>query len=87
MRKCNGNNTREWGFDAIFDVQCSRCGYKMEFFKDDVTRYCSSCRHQIVNPRKDFGCGQWCNASSEHRRNLCSKYRKSKDRFVGRLTF
>lgn len=87
MRKCNGNNTQEWGEDAIFDVKCQRCGNIVEFFKDDITRNCSSCKNKVVNPRKDFGCGQWCSSSSEHQRNLCSKYRKSKDRFVGRLTF
>ena len=22
MRKCSGNNTEDWGFDAIFDIEC-----------------------------------------------------------------
>lgn len=87
MRKCNGNNTHEWGFDAIFDVACPECGRKVEFFKDDITRNCSSCGHKVANPRQDFGCGQWCSSASTHQRMFCSKFRKSKDRFVGRLTF
>ena len=27
MRKCTGNNTQEWGADAIFDVECKNCGH------------------------------------------------------------
>ena len=87
MRKCTGNNTQEWGFDAIFELQCPCCDNLVEFFKDDITRYCARCEKKVVNTRKDYGCGQWCSSSSEHQRNLCSKYRKSKDRFIGRLTF
>ena len=41
MKKCTGNNTREWGFDAIFELACPRCGKRVEFFKDDITRNCS----------------------------------------------
>ena len=40
LRKCSGNNTREWGFDAIFDVECTRCGRTVELFKDEITRNC-----------------------------------------------
>ncbi len=87
MRKCTGNNTQEWGFDAVFELECPRCGIMVEFFKDDITRNCARCRKTVVNTRKDYGCGQWCSSSSPHQRNLCSKYRKSKDRFIGRLTF
>jgi hypothetical protein len=43
MRKCTGNNTQEWGFDAIFDVKYANCGYLVEFFKDEITRNCSKC--------------------------------------------
>jgi hypothetical protein len=32
MRKCNGNNTHEWGFDAIFDVKCQECGNTVDRF-------------------------------------------------------
>jgi HD superfamily phosphodiesterase len=30
-----------------------------EFFKDEVKRKCK-CGHEIVNPKIDFGCAQWC---------------------------
>ena len=83
MRKCAGNNTHEWGFDSIFEVECSACGYMVELFKDEITRNCPKCKETVINPRKDYGCGQWCSASSTHQRNLCSKFVKSKQRFIG----
>jgi hypothetical protein len=83
LRKCTGNNTQEWGPDAIFDIECKNCGNLVEFFKDDITRNCSHCRRTVYNNRKDYGCGQWCSSSSPHRRNLCPKFRQSKNRFYG----
>ena len=32
---------------------------KIEFFKDEVRRKCH-CGQEIVNPKLDFGCAQWC---------------------------
>jgi hypothetical protein len=81
MRKCTGNNTQEWGFDAIFEVKCPQCGCSVEFFKDEITRNCHECKTTVRNDRKDFGCGQWCSSSSLHMRNWCSKFKRSKDRF------
>lgn len=26
MRKCMGNKMEEWGFDAIFEIECPHCG-------------------------------------------------------------
>jgi len=42
-----------------FDTQCPKCGRKVEFFRDEVRRKCG-CGHEIVNPKLDFGCAQWC---------------------------
>ena len=83
MRKCTGNNTQEWGPDAIFDVKCKNCGDLVEFFKDEITRNCSLCKNTVYNDRKDYGCGQWCSSSSSHMRNFCPKFKRSKDRFHG----
>jgi endogenous inhibitor of DNA gyrase (YacG/DUF329 family) len=80
MRKCTGNNTQDWKFDAIFNVQCPTCGTQVEFFKDEITRACPKCRRIISNDRKDFGCQLWCSSSSDHPRNICPKFRRSKDR-------
>ena len=83
MKKCTGNNTQEWGFDSIFDVKCKNCGKMVEFFKDEITRNCSNCKTTVYNDRKDYGCQQWCSSSSPHMRNLCPKFKRSKDRFHG----
>jgi endogenous inhibitor of DNA gyrase (YacG/DUF329 family) len=83
MRKCTGNNTQDWGFDAIFDVKCPNCGKLVEFFKDEINRYCPWCKELVLNDRKDYGCGQWCSPSSPHMYNLCPKFKRSKDRFIG----
>ena len=87
MRKCSGNDFSEWGFDSIFELECPHCGNTVEFFKDEITRRCPECKSIIKNTSGDYGCGQWCSSSSDHQRNLCSKFRKSKDRFVGRTVF
>ncbi len=83
MRKCTGLDTREWGPDAIFEIDCPRCGHAVEFFKDEIRRYCGHCRYPVPNDRREYGCGQWCSAASVHRRNFCSRFKRSKDRFYG----
>jgi hypothetical protein len=83
LRKCTGNNTQEWGPDAIFNVKCKNCGELVEFFKDEITRYCSQCKQIVYNDRKDYGCGQWCSSSSPHVRNWCPKFKRSKDLWYG----
>ena len=83
MRKCAGNNTHEWGFDAIFDVKCPNCGCLVEFFKDEINRRCQQCTKSVLNDRKDYGCGQWCSSSSNHMRSYCPKFKRSKSRFYG----
>ena len=83
MRTCTGNDTREWGWDAIFDVACPHCGAAVEFFKDEIRRTCPRCRTAVSNDRRDYGCGQWCSAASPHTRNYCSRFKRSKDRFYG----
>jgi HD superfamily phosphodiesterase len=48
-----------WKPDDVFEIQCPKCGYHVEFFKFDVKRRCR-CGHEIVNPKIDFGCAEWC---------------------------
>src|SRR4030042_596368 len=57
--KCPGQDMRFWKPGDIFDTQCPKCGRKVEFFRDEVRRKCG-CGHEIVNPKLDFGCAQWC---------------------------
>jgi len=47
------------GEKRYFDAPCPQCGRRVEFFKDEVKRKCR-CGHEIVNPKLDFGCAQWC---------------------------
>lgn len=83
MRKCCGNDWSEWGPDSIFEIECKSCGHMVEFFKDEITRNCPKCKAVVINNSKDYGCGQWCSANSPHQRNLCSKFKKSKQLFYG----
>lgn len=57
--KCPGQDMRFWKPGDVFDTQCPKCGRRVEFFKDEVRRKCR-CGHEIVNPKIDFGCAQWC---------------------------
>jgi putative nucleotidyltransferase with HDIG domain len=57
--KCPGQDMRFWKPGDIFDAACPKCGRRVEFFKDEARRKCS-CGHEIVNPKLDFGCAQWC---------------------------
>ena len=58
--KCPGQDMKYWKDDAIFDVDCPKCGASIEFYKDDTTRKCSNCDHRFVNPKMDFGCASYC---------------------------
>ena len=77
------NNREEWGFGAMFDIECPHCGYSVEFFKDKLTRTCSQCKRTVLNSQGDYGCSQWCSSSSPHTRNFCPKFRRSKSRYFG----
>ena len=57
--KCPGTDMKFWKPGDIFDIDCPKCGKKVEFFKDEVKRKCS-CGHIIVNPNIDFACAEWC---------------------------
>ena len=62
--KCPGQDMRFWKPGDIFDTQCPKCGGRVEFFKDEVRRKCR-CGHEIVNPKLDFGCAQWCSYAEQ----------------------
>lgn len=57
--ECPGQDSLFWKPDDVFEISCPKCSYKVEFFKYDVKRKCP-CGHEMVNPRLDFGCAQWC---------------------------
>jgi HD superfamily phosphodiesterase len=57
--RCPGQDLRFWKPGDIFEMVCPKCQGKIEFFKDEVRRRCR-CGHEVVNPKLDFGCAQWC---------------------------
>ena len=57
--RCPGQDMRFWKPGDIFEIQCPKCGGKVEFFRDEIKRRCH-CGHEIVNSKLDFGCAQWC---------------------------
>jgi hypothetical protein len=60
VSKCPGQDTRFWGPDDIYSVECAKCGRAVEFFKDDIRRRCTHCGFMFLNPRLDLGCATWC---------------------------
>jgi len=60
ISKCPGQDTQFWGSDAIYSVECPKCGNPVEFFKDDIRRRCTQCGHTFFNPRLNLGCARWC---------------------------
>ena len=58
--KCPGQDTRYWRPGSIFEVKCPKCGYEVEFFKDDSTRKCRKCGYKFLNPNMNFGCASYC---------------------------
>ena len=58
--KCPGHDMQYWNAEAIYEVDCPKCGAPVEFYKDDTTRSCARCSHRFVNPRLDFGCAAYC---------------------------
>lgn len=60
MFRCPGQDQRFWKPEDVFEVKCSSCGEKMEFFKDEPKLKCRSCGQLVVNPKIDLGCAEWC---------------------------
>ena len=61
--KCPGQDTQKWGPEAVYDVACKKCGYQLEFFKDELKRRCRDCGSLVFNERMDIGCLAWCPAA------------------------
>jgi len=58
--KCPGQDMQYWNAEAIYEVNCPKCGRPVEFYKDDTNRRCHHCSHRFVNPKMDFGCAAYC---------------------------
>ncbi len=57
--RCPGQDPMFWKPGDVFEIPCPKCGYGVEFMKYDVKRRCR-CGHEIVNPKINFGCAEWC---------------------------
>ncbi len=57
--RCPGQDPMFWRPGDVFEIPCPKCGYGVEFLKYDVKRRCR-CGHEIVNPKINFGCAEWC---------------------------
>lgn len=58
--QCPGQDSRYWHGDDIFETDCPKCGYRLEFFKDDAKRICKGCGFTMLNPQINFGCAEYC---------------------------
>ncbi len=63
--KCPGQDTRYWKPEDIFELACEKCGFDVEFFKDDVIRHCDRCGWKLINPKKDTSCAAHCEFSEK----------------------
>lgn len=77
--KCPGQDMKYWKDDAIFDVDCPKCGKSIEFYKDDTTRKCGSCGHRFVNPKMDFGCASYCQFAEQCMGTLPEEFMGSRE--------
>lgn len=58
--QCPGQDSRYWNGNDIFETDCPKCGYRLEFFKDDAKRICKGCGFTMLNPQINFGCAEYC---------------------------
>lgn len=63
--RCPGQDMRYWKPGDIFEIPCPHCGASVEFFKDEPTQPCRSCKQKIRNPKLDLGCAKWCQFAPE----------------------
>ena len=65
MPRCPGQDQRYWTSRDVFEVPCAGCGREIEFWKDEPSRICPACGHEMRNPRIDPGCVEWCQYAPE----------------------
>ncbi|MCP3875031.1 MAG: response regulator [Desulfobacteraceae bacterium] len=85
MRKCTGNNTQEWGADAIFDVKCKNCGELVEFFKDEITKNCFHCKKKFIITGKIMDAPNGVHLYHHILKTFVLNLKGQKTDFIGRL--
>ena len=63
--RCPGQDMRYWKPEDIFYAPCPFCGGEIEFWKDEPSRVCPSCKKEVPNPKIDTGCAKWCKHGDE----------------------
>jgi len=63
--RCPGQDMRYLKPEDVLDVSCPYCKKEIEFFKDEPSLRCPSCRRRVRNPKIDLGCAKWCAYAKE----------------------
>ena len=58
--QCPGQSTMFWRPEDIYELPCPYCSYSIEFFKTDLKRKCPQCSQEVLNPKANFSCAEWC---------------------------
>lgn len=58
--KCPGQDRGYWTGDRVFDLPCPKCGFAVEFFRDEGARRCAHCGYAFSNARIALDCASWC---------------------------
>jgi len=53
---CGVGDTRKWGQNSIYEIECPLCKFLIEFFKDDKKRSCPKCGEKVINPHSGSDC-------------------------------
>ncbi len=60
IQKCPGQDGRSWSPEDVSEKECPACQYNIEFFKFDLMRSCPNCGKDVINPRFNLECAEWC---------------------------
>ncbi len=81
--RCPGQDMRNFKPEDVFVIRCPHCEAEVEFFKDEPSLRCPSCRNKVPNPKIDLGCAKWCDfaekclgivpGDSEDIKSLCER--------------
>ncbi|MHB9030847.1 MAG: hypothetical protein ACYC9O_18920 [Candidatus Latescibacterota bacterium] len=63
--QCPGQSSMFWRPEDVHENPCPHCGYLIEFFKIDLKRKCPRCHHEVLNPKANFSCAEWCEHAEE----------------------
>jgi HD superfamily phosphodiesterase len=65
ISKCPGQEKRNWKSEDLFDAPCPHCGQVLEFWKTEPRRRCFGCGKNVLNPKLELGCAQWCQHAAD----------------------